>query len=87
MRISIPLDLSSRSFIPPPRFTRRRHPLSLLVPSLVFTPRSSVKHEGFSHLFVLSDFLTPYSFSVTFFTLYPSPFFNLLQINEKQISV
>jgi hypothetical protein len=41
MRISIPLDLSSRPFIPLPRFISRRHPLPLLVSSLVFTPRRS----------------------------------------------
>ncbi len=41
MRISIPLDLSSRPFIPLPYFICRRRPLPLLVPSLVFTPRSS----------------------------------------------
>ncbi len=39
MRISIPLDLSSRSFIPLPRFMRSRRPAALLAPSLVFTPR------------------------------------------------
>ena len=38
MRISIPLDLSSRSFIPPPRFIRSRRPTTLLTPSLVFSP-------------------------------------------------
>ncbi len=36
MRISIPLDLSSRSFIPLPRFICRRRPLPRLPPSLVF---------------------------------------------------
>ncbi len=41
MRISIPLDLSSRPFIPLPRFIFRRRPLPLLAPSLVFTPRRS----------------------------------------------
>jgi hypothetical protein len=41
MRISIPFDLSSRSFIPLPCFIRSRHPLPLLAPSLVFTPRCS----------------------------------------------
>ena len=41
MRISIPLDLSSRPFIPLSRFICRRHPLPLLVPSLVLTPQSS----------------------------------------------
>jgi hypothetical protein len=33
------------------------------------------------HLLVVSAFLTPYSFSVTFFSLWPWPFFILLQIN------
>ncbi len=42
MRISIPLDLSSRPFIPLSRFIGRRRPLPLLDPSLVFTPRCSV---------------------------------------------
>jgi hypothetical protein len=41
MRISIPLDLSSRPFIPPPRFIRSRRPISLLAPSLVFSPLRS----------------------------------------------
>ncbi len=41
MRISISLDLSSRPFIPLPRFICRRRPLPLLTPSLVFTPRCS----------------------------------------------
>ncbi len=39
MEISIPLDLSSRPFIPPPRFMRSRRPVLLLAPSFVFTPR------------------------------------------------
>ena len=38
MRISIPLDLSSRPFIPLPCFIRSRRPTTLLVPSLVFSP-------------------------------------------------
>ena len=42
MRISIPLDLSSRSFIPLPRFIRSRRSTPLLAPSLVFSPRCSV---------------------------------------------
>ena len=37
--ISIPLDLSSRSFIPLPCFMRSRRDTPLLAPSLVFTPR------------------------------------------------
>ncbi len=39
MRISIPLDLSSRPFIPLPCFMRSRRAPPLLAPSLVFTPR------------------------------------------------
>ncbi len=39
MRISIPLDLSSRPFIPLPRFMRSRRAATLLAPSLEFTPR------------------------------------------------
>jgi hypothetical protein len=42
MRISIPLDLSSRSFIPLPCFIRSRRSTPLLVPSLVFSPRRGV---------------------------------------------
>ena len=38
MRISIPLDLSSRPFIPLLRFIRSRRPTTLLTPSLVFPP-------------------------------------------------
>ena len=41
MRISIPLDLSSRSFIPLPCFIRSRRATPLLAPSLVFPPRRS----------------------------------------------
>jgi hypothetical protein len=39
MRISIPLDLSSRPFIPLLRCMRSRRVTPLLVPSLVFSPR------------------------------------------------
>ena len=39
MRISIPLDLSSRPFIPLPCFMRSRRVTPLLAPSLVFSPR------------------------------------------------
>jgi hypothetical protein len=42
MRISIPLDFSSRPFIPLPRFNRSRRPTTLLAPSLVFPHRCSV---------------------------------------------
>ena len=41
MWISIPLDLSSRPFIPLPCFIRSRRATPLLVPSLVFPPRCS----------------------------------------------
>jgi hypothetical protein len=39
MQISIPLDLSSRPFIPLPRFIRPRRVTPLLAPSLVFSPQ------------------------------------------------
>jgi hypothetical protein len=39
MWISIPLDLSSRSFIPLSCFIRSRRVTPLLAPSLVFSPR------------------------------------------------
>jgi hypothetical protein len=41
MRISIPLDVSSRLFIPLPSFIRSRRPLPLLTPSLVLFPPCS----------------------------------------------
>ena len=41
MRISIPIDLSSRPFIPLPCFNRSRRPTTLLAPSLVFSPLCS----------------------------------------------
>ena len=41
VRIPIPLDLSSRSFIPPPHFILSRRPTTLLDPSLVFSPLCS----------------------------------------------
>ena len=43
MRISIFLDLSSRSFIPLPHFIRSCRPTRLLPPSLVLFPPCSVK--------------------------------------------
>ena len=42
MRISIPLDLSSRPSIPLPWFIRSRRPTLLLAPSLVLFPPCSV---------------------------------------------
>ena len=71
MRISIPLDLSSRPFIPLPRFIRARRSTPLLAPSLVFSPRGSAQaaHEGFFVYKIYRRFLTPHSFSVTLFTL------------------
>ena len=41
MRISIPLDLTSRPFIPLPCFIRSRRPILLLAPSLVSSPLCS----------------------------------------------
>jgi hypothetical protein len=40
VRISIPLDLSSRPFIPLPEFIHSRRPTTLLVPSLVFSSQA-----------------------------------------------
>ncbi len=55
--------------------------VSLLFISLLI--HNKQPHEGFSYSKVLSTFLTPYSFGVTFFTLWSCPFFILLQINER----
>jgi hypothetical protein len=41
MRISIPLDLSSRPFIPLLRFIRSRCPTSIQTPSIVLFPQRS----------------------------------------------
>ena len=41
IRISIPVDLSSRSFIPLSRFIRSRCPTPLIAPSLVLFPPCS----------------------------------------------
>ena len=48
MRISIPLDLSSRSFIPLSRFIRSHRPTPFLDPSLVLFPpcSDSTAHVG-----------------------------------------
>ncbi len=43
MRISIPLDLSSRPFMPLPCLIRSRRPTTLLAPSLVFSPLRSAR--------------------------------------------
>jgi hypothetical protein len=42
MRIPIPFDLSSRPFLPLPRFIRSRRPIPLLDSSLVLFPPCSV---------------------------------------------
>ena len=41
MRVTIPLDLSTRSFIPLPRFIQTRTTTSLLTPSLMLFTQSS----------------------------------------------
>jgi hypothetical protein len=72
MRISIPgpLDLSSRLFIPLPRFIRSRRPTPLLAPSLVFSLLCSAEAEDDGFLSKSSTvILTLHSFSVTLFTL------------------
>jgi hypothetical protein len=63
MRISIPLDLSSRTFIPLPCFIRSRRPTPLLAPYLVFFPPRSTQVKGFI------VFSNHHSFIVTLFTL------------------
>jgi len=82
MRISIPFDLSSRSFIPLPRFIRSRLPTPLLAPSLVLFPLCSalVVHAGclFYSFIGLS---THQSFSVTFFTFGFRPFYSAANKN------
>jgi hypothetical protein len=42
------------------------------------------KEKNTLKMLVLSALLTPFSFSVTFFTLWPSPFCILLQIKETE---
>ena len=56
MRISIPLDLSSRSCVPLPHFIRSRRPTPLLSPSLVlFPPCSTVFYlSGTYSVYILS---------------------------------
>jgi hypothetical protein len=78
MRISIPLDLSSRSFIPLPRFMRSRRTATLLAPSLVFTPRrfAYAALVGCCSYQLYRLFQTLHSFSVTIFTLDLRLFFN-----------
>jgi hypothetical protein len=73
MRISIPLHLSSRSFIPLPRFIRSRHPTTLLSPSIVFSSLCSVTYDSF-FLKSFIDFSTHHSLSVTLLTLDFRPF-------------
>jgi hypothetical protein len=50
MRISIPLDLSSWSFIPLPRFFSSRGPNALLESSLVLLPPCSSQHVSKRHM-------------------------------------
>ncbi len=81
MRISIPLDLSSRPFIPPPCFIHSRRPTALLTPSLVFSPLCSTGTWRVFSLRGLSAFLTLHSFGVTLFALGSRLFLIQLQIN------
>ena len=75
VRISIPLDLSSRSFIPLPCFIRSRWPTPLLAPSLVLFPPSSAWETHADCLFQrLSGSFAHHSLSVTFFSLVPRLF-------------
>jgi hypothetical protein len=84
MWVTIPIDLSTWSFIPLPRFLNSRRVSPLLNQSLVLIPQQSdkVTHDV-CYVQSFTDFLCIiYSFSVTFFTLWSSPFFILMQINE-----
>ena len=68
MRISIPVDLSSRSFFPLPCFIRSRRPIPLLTHSLFLFPPCSTKAAHVGCLFLRSfGFYTHHSFIVTFF--------------------
>ena len=63
MRISIPIDLSSPTFIPLSCFIRSRRPTPLLALYLVFFPPRSTQVKGFM------VFSNHHSFIVTLFTL------------------
>jgi hypothetical protein len=71
MRISIPLDLSPRLFIPPPFFIHSRRPTTLLAPSLVFIlcvlSKRHMKGSSFKSFYQL--LLLFIVFRVTLFTL------------------
>ena len=75
MRISIPLDLSSRSCVPLPHFIRSRRPTPLLAPSLVFFPPCSVSVARL--VFVIF-------FSLTFTFFYSAE--NKLVLKNKNVS-
>jgi hypothetical protein len=88
MRISIPLHLSYRSFIPLPRFIRSRRPTTLLAPSLVLFPPRSICLRGTCWVFLLVlHFLFCSSVLAWHFSFPPrlSPFFILLQINTRSV--
>ncbi len=62
MRVTIPIDLSTRSFIPLPRFFHSRRVPSLLTPSLVLFPHVV-------HFVGLTGFNVHHRSNVTFFPL------------------
>ena len=71
MRISIPLDLSSRPFIQVSRFIRSRFPTPLLDPSLVlFPPRSTSRLSPF---FILFQINTVWMVCLSTCTTFPVP--------------
>ncbi len=80
MRISIPLDLSSRSFIPFPRFIRSRRPTQLLDPCLVLFPQCSVsKWHMLTVFYPFMDLCAHHRFNVTPFFPWFSSFFILFE--------
>jgi hypothetical protein len=76
MRVTVPLDLSTRPFIPLPRFFRSRRAPPLLTLSL----RNALpkRHMMCVHFLSFSGFTVHHSCSVTFFSPWLSPFFILL---------
>ena len=86
MRITIPVDLSSRCFIPIPRFIRSCRPTPLLVPSLVLFPPCSASVVHVECIFwPFIGLCAHHRFNVTPFFPWPSSFFILLEINNNII--
>jgi hypothetical protein len=84
MRISIPLDLSSRTCIPLPLFSCSGRPAPLLDPSLVLFPPCSAQAAHVECLFLAFHWLhysSSWDLAWHFSFPWSSPFFILLEIN------